>query len=410
MTDYKPYLISWNVTGKCNLRCSHCYIDAFGPGERTVDELSTDEGIELIEQIAQLSPGAMLVFTGGEPLLREDLPVLVRKASNEGLVVVVGTNGTLLDDSMVSKLLNCGVRGVGISLDSLNPSKHDAFRGVRGAWEKTMRGISACRKRGLEFQIQTTVTKENYGEIPNLIEYANEVGAKAFNLFFLVCTGRGQRMTDISPQLYERMLSYLAKVQKDYSMLVRARCAPHYARISLQGNDSVSPETWSVGCLAGTYYCRITPEGFVTPCPYLPIELGSIRKDSLTHIWKNSKVLARLQNPRLMGRCGRCEYAAACGGCRARAFAIRGDFMAEDPWCLHKPKSTSHPSPLTGNKREWEVVWSDEAKRRMDRAPVFLRNVIARRVELYALEKGLREVTPELLKEVKEKWRGKKGS
>ena len=143
--------------------------------------------------------------------------------------------------------MDCGVRGMGIILDSLNPEKHDAFRGVRGAWKRTLRGISACRKKGLEFQVQTTVAKDNYGEIPELIEFASVLGARAFNLFFLVCTGRGQRMTDIYPRLYERMLSYIAQIQDEYEMLVRARCAPHYTRISLLHGRGIGL-LWEIPC------------------------------------------------------------------------------------------------------------------------------------------------------------------
>jgi radical SAM protein with 4Fe4S-binding SPASM domain len=206
-------------------------------------------------------------------------------------------------------------------------------------------------------------------------------------------------MTDISPQLYQRMLSHIAKVQNDYDMFLRVRCAPPFA--IAQGMDSSPPGIMSVGCLAGTYYCRITPEGLVTPCPYLPIELGSVKKDHLARIWKTSKVLVRLQNPMLKGRCGRCEHAAVCGGCRARAYAVKGGYLAEDPWCLHRPMGGA-PEDVKDRK----VVWSEEAEKRnrMARVPPFLRSVIAKRVELYAAEKGVREVTPEILREVRERW------
>lgn len=400
--EYKPFLISWNVTQRCNLRCAHCYIDSSELSTADPGELTTDEGIGLIDQIADFTPGAMLVFSGGEPLLREDLPELIRAASDKRLMPVLGTNGTLLNDDTAKKLRECGVKGVGISLDSLNPAKHDAFRGVQGAWEKTMKGIIACRKHGLEFQIQTTVTKKNYSEIPEIIGYASKIGAKAFNLFFLVCTGRGQEMTDISPHLYERMLRYLAKVQGQYNMMVRARCAPHFVRISqseADKEDAAFPRAWSVGCMAGINYCRITPNGEVTPCPYLPLKLGSVRKDKFSHIWKNSKVLTGLQRLGLKGKCGRCRYSSSCRGCRARAFAIQGDYLAEDPWCLYTPGRNN----TTSGEMD-EVTWSEEAKKRMSKAPAFLRGMIAKRVEAYAKAHGIKEITPELLAEMRNKW------
>jgi radical SAM protein with 4Fe4S-binding SPASM domain len=155
----------------------------------------------------------------------------------------------------------------------------------------------------------------------------------------------------------------------------------------------------------------VTPDGVVTPCPYLPIELGSIRKNSLRRIWDTSEVLKKLRNPVFKGRCGRCEFAAACGGCRARAFAVQGDYMAEDPWCLHRPgKNTSSAVDRGDKSKSNGVVWNPEAKSRMARASAFLRRVIERRVEHYAMARGMREITPELLMELRERWGNRRGS
>ncbi len=411
-----PALISWNVTHRCNLRCAHCYLDAGTLTRGGADELSTNEGLTLVGQIAEFAPGTMLVLSGGEPLLRPDLLQLARYAAHRGLMVVVGTNGILLDDMLVGELMDCGVRGVGISLDSLDAERHDDFRGAPGAWERTRRGIAACYRQGLAFQIQTTVTTANYDEIPDLITFAAQQGALAFNLFFLVCTGRGQSLTDITPTQYEDLLSRLAKSggkqtcpepwRRD-GMMVRARCAPHLRRLAYQ-HDPTSPLLIEDGsrCLAGVTYCRITPEGQVTPCPYMPIRVGHVREQSFAGIWRDAPIFHDLRNPILKSRCGRCEFATLCGGCRARAYATTGDYLEEDPWCAYQPGSDrrwfdrAHHKPPTTARR---VVWSEEAAARLEKVPLFLRNMVRRGVEAYAREKGLPVITPAIMSELKAK-------
>ncbi|MBI3755858.1 MAG: radical SAM protein, partial [Deltaproteobacteria bacterium] len=269
--DFTPFLISWNITKRCNLKCSHCYLDAVEL-EQGTGELSTYEAKKVIDEIASVNPQAMLILTGGEPLLRNDCMELTRYASDKGLMVVMGTNGTLLDDPTVEKMIRSGVKGVGISLDSIESSYHDKFRGLNGAWEKTTAGMGILKKHGLDFQVQVTVTKDNYSEIADIIRLAYEKGARAANIFFLVCTGRGQEMTDITPKQYEETLTYLVKAEKDYEgkMMVRARCAPHFLRIAHKLNpESQLLKGATSGCIAGTGYFRITPEGDVTPCPYM---------------------------------------------------------------------------------------------------------------------------------------------
>lgn len=178
-TNHELFLVSWNVTQRCNLHCKHCYIDA-SASSKTKKELSTEEGLRLIDQIAQVNSSAMLVLTGGEPLLRKDVFQLAEYAAKKGLMVVLGTNATLINEAIAEKLKACGVKGVGISLDSTDAKKHDSFRGMQGAWESTMRGIEAVKKARIEFQIQATATKENYDEIPDIIDLAHSLGAKVF--------------------------------------------------------------------------------------------------------------------------------------------------------------------------------------------------------------------------------------
>ena len=404
--EFTPFLISWNITKRCNLRCSHCYLNA-SELEGGEGELSTHDAKKIIDEIALLNPQAMLIFTGGEPLLRNDCLELTSYAAGKGLMVVIGTNGTLLDDSTVKEIIRCGVKGVGISLDSVGPAYHDKFRGLTGAWERTTGGMDVLKKHGLDFQIQITVTKGNYSEIPDVIEYAYKKGARACNIFFLVCTGRGQNITDITPKQYEETLTYLVKAEKDYEgkMMVRARCAPHFLRIAHKLNpESQLLKGATSGCIAGTGYFRITPEGDVTPCPYMQAKVGNLTDPSLTQIWTTSPVFQSLRNPKYEGRCKDCDYSEVCGGCRARALAATSNMMGEDPWCEYKPEIKSQkPAPAGFKQGAEEIPWTNEASERLSKVPFFLRAMVKKGVERYAREKRLKEITPEIMAELRKR-------
>jgi radical SAM protein with 4Fe4S-binding SPASM domain len=408
LEDFKPFLIAWNLTRRCNLRCDHCYLSA---GERdggAVDELTTEECFRVVDEIAKVNPASMLVLTGGEPLLRKDVPDIARYACRKGMMVVVGTNGTLLTDAKVSELLESGILGVSISLDSLNPGAHDSFRCRPGAWEGAIHGMEACRRQGLSFQVHTTATRFNYHEIPGLMELAHKKGAKVFNLFFLVCTGRGEMMSDITPEQYEQVLSSLVDVQGQFpGMLIRSRCAPHFKRIAYERNPE-SPLTRATGyegggCLAGTHYCRITPEGDVTPCPYMPLSTGNLRQTNFSEIWESSAVFEELRHPVLKGKCGDCEYEEICGGCRARPYASHEDYLDEDLWCLYTPKGGPKIHPISNTAIDYAVTWSDESMERLKRLPYFLQDMVKRRVELYVVDKGESVVTPAFMEEVRKR-------
>lgn len=406
--DFTPFLISWNVTKRCNLKCSHCYLDAVEL-EQGTGELSTHEAKRIIGEIASVNPQAMLILTGGEPLLRDDCMELVQYASIKGLMVVMGTNGTLLDDRTVEKMIRSGVKGVGISLDSITPEYHDKFRGMEGAWKRTTAGMDILKKHGLDFQIQITVTKENYSDIPAVIEYSYKKGARAANIFFLVCTGRGQNITDITPKQYEETLTYLVKAEKDYEgkIMVRARCAPHFLRVAHKLNpESQLLKGATSGCIAGTGYFRITPEGDVTPCPYMPTNVGNLTKTSLSNIWTTSPAFQSLRNPKYEGRCKDCDYNEACGGCRARALAATSNMMGEDPWCEYEPEIKSQkPAPGGLKQGAKEIQWTPEAIERLSKVPFFLKGMVKKGVERYAKEKGLKEITPDIMAELRKRAR-----
>jgi len=416
------YLIAINLTRRCNLACDHCYMDAEArlSGD---DELTTYEVMQLLDEIASRSNETMVVLTGGEPLIRKDLEQLVAHGSKRGLAMVVGTNGVLLNELRVVSLKKAGVMGIGISLDSLEPSSHDRFRGCNGSWEKTLMGMDHCRQHQVPFQVHFSVTDRNAHEVPAMIDFAQATGAHVLNIFFLVCTGRGESMSDISPARYEAVLKELVDAQtRTRDLIIRARCAPHFKRVAHQ-HDPDSPLTRAQGyegggCLAGIHYCRITPEGAVTACPYIPDEQGSIRDSTFWRIWDNAPQLQSLRNPTLTGKCGQCEYQKLCGGCRARPLGIaraadpaqvriesansrrlttevlgHGDaLMRADPWCGHYPTGKAVIEPLNENAPT-TISWSPEAEQRLARVPGFLRKMVRKRAESHVSEQGETTVT-----------------
>lgn len=394
------FLLAINLTKRCNLACAHCYMDAETMKHGDRNELTTAEVCSLLDDIAARSTETMVVLTGGEPMLRGDLEELVAHGAGRGLAMVVGTNGVALTDRRVQSLRAAGAMGAGISVDSLDPEKHDAFRGLPGAWEKTMQGIEACKRHALPFQIHFSVTESNADEVPGMIDFARASGARVLNVFFLVCTGRGESMSDISPVTYERVLNQLVAAQEQSrDLLIRARCAPHYKRIAYQRNPQ-STLTRAAGyegggCLAGIHYCRITPEGGVTACPYIPDEEGNIRDAKFWDIWNQSPTFQALRKPKLQGKCGSCEFQKLCGGCRARPLAMGDGLMDTDPWCVHVPEGAAVIEPLAEQPKK--LAWSEEAEKRLSRVPSFLRKMVKSRAESYVQELGLDTVTEEHL-------------
>jgi len=327
-----------------------------------------------------------------------------------------------------------GVLGASISLDSTDRVKHDAFRHLPGAWDGAVRATRVLSDAGLDFSLHMSVTDWNVGEIPAMIDLAKELGAKVLNLFFLVRTGRGRDLTDIDAAAYERILTFLATAQgvrgpatagfedpwsapvvRTDGLLIRAKCAPHFRRILWQLNPS-SPllQNYAHGsCPAGKYYCRITPEGDVTPCPYMPVSAGNLRSASFAELWRGAPVFDDLRDPKLGGRCGACEFSKICGGCRCRAYATYGDYLAEDPACGYTPGAHGGavvelpPTVTFGLPVTWELAWDPDARERLQAIPSFARGMVVRAVEAYARGRGQAVVTRELLAEVRATWGGR---
>jgi radical SAM protein with 4Fe4S-binding SPASM domain len=305
--EIQPRLIAWEITGACNLRCKHCR------GSSTEipdpDELTTDEAFHLIDEIVDFA-SPILILSGGEPLMRDDVYEIARYGVDKGLRVVLATNGTIVTRDVAERLKKAGISRISVSIDGADSVTHDAFRGMPGAFDGAMRGISEIRKAGISLQINTTVSKENIDEIPKILDLSTELCADALHIFLLVPTGRGREEDEIPPAEYERILNWFYDQRDKVDLQLKATCAPLISRT-----------------------------GGVYPCGYLPVLAGNIRETSFKEIWAHAKVFLDLRDAgKLKGKCGICEYKRVCGGCRARAYAATGDYLAEEPYCVYQPR------------------------------------------------------------------------
>jgi heme b synthase len=343
---YQPRIVAWEVTRSCNLNCVHCRASSkHGPYPQ---ELSTLKAREILDQIREAGT-PIVILTGGEPLLRRDIFELAEYGNSRGLRVVMGSNGTLITSDTARKIKNSGIKRVGISLDGATRQSHDALRKVRGAFDGAMKGISHLRDQGIEFQINTTITRHNLSELKGILDLAVRIGASAHHIFLLVPTGRAREMIDqeLSAQDYEDTLHWFYQQHAKVSLELKATCAPQYYRILRQEafskGQKVNAETFGLdavtrGCLAGIAYCFISHEGVVQPCGYLEIRAGDLRESSFSQVWNNSPVFLDLREfSKYKGKCGRCEYITVCGGCRARAYEASGDYLSEEPLCIYNP-------------------------------------------------------------------------
>jgi heme b synthase len=335
-----PQLIAWEVTRCCILSCKHCR--AAARPTPYANEFTTAECFRLLDNIASFAK-PIIILTGGEPMLRPDIYEIAAYATRIGLPVVMAPCGVLLDEQAAGKIVQSGIRAISISLDGATAASHDAFRGVSGAFDSALRGIEAAKKAGLSFQINTTVTQHNLAELPQILELSLRLGAKTFNPFLLVPTGRGKELADqeITPQQYEETLLWLARQQDRTDIQIRVTCAPHYQRILRQRQGAAHPSRPSKGCMGGQSFAFISHTGKVQICGFLDIECGDVRAENFDFrkIWETSEVFLRLRDPHSYGgRCGACEFHRVCGGCRARAYAMTGDYLAEEPFCTYQPK------------------------------------------------------------------------
>lgn len=340
-------LIAWEVTRSCNLACKHCRAEAHlapYPGE-----LSHEEALALIDTFPSVGR-PIIIFTGGDPMMRPDVYELVHKAHDKGLICAFSPNGTLITEETAQKIKEAGVNRCSISIDGADAASHDSFRGVPGAFDASLRGMAFLTKAGVPFQINTTVTKNNLSSFKKIFELCQRLGAVAWHIFLLVPMGRGAGLSDqvITAEEYEEVLHWFYAFRKTTSMHLKATCAPHYYRIMRQmaheEGISVDAQNFGMdahtrGCLGGTGFCFISHTGQVQPCGYLELNCGNVRETPFPEIWRTSSYFKQFRDQSCYeGKCGVCEYHKVCGGCRARAYSINGSYMGEEPLCTYIPK------------------------------------------------------------------------
>jgi heme b synthase len=341
--------LAWEITRRCNLKCVHCRSSS----EMTVHEhpdFTFSQAKDILDDIASYA-SPVIVLSGGEPLLREDVFDIARYGTDKGLRMCLATNGTLVTDTVCEKISQSGIKMVSLSLDGASAATHDDFRNQVGAFAGTMNAISLFNRHDIPFLVNSSFTSRNKDEIPEIFNLVKTLGATAWYMFMIVPTGRGEDIMDelIPAKLYDEILEWhFAKEKEQTEILMRPTCAPHYYRIVRQ-KAKEEGETFkrrnlkfstggSKGCLAGQLICLINVDGDVLPCSYFPKAAGNIFSSSFKEIWENSKLFMELRNFKgYKGNCGRCEYLQICGGCRARAYAMTGDYLAQEPFCTYRP-------------------------------------------------------------------------
>ncbi len=362
-----PLIVSYAVTKACNLRCLHCHVEA---RDAMANELNLKEAMQAINEMALLGTEA-LIFSGGEPLLRKDFILsLAEYCVDVGIIPAMLTNGVLINHKVALELKDAGIMVVGIPLDSADPGCHDKLRNVPGTFEKALKAIKTCLAADLEVVITTMALKDTFDEMPTRINFIANLGVNQVAVYDLIPVGRGRDVMDqaMSQKQRESLIKYLQQMQEDNEMVfTMSGGLPLYPEIvsemhKLDGTkpkDLLLKQFWinaPVGCHAGIFYFSLRPNGDVFPCTFLPVKVGNIREQSLTDIWRNSKVLKELRDRSLLkGKCGACEYRETCGGCRGRAYACTGDYLETDPICLQELLLEERVFPSTIKRFGWCV-------------------------------------------------------
>ncbi|MBO8180997.1 MAG: radical SAM protein, partial [Archaeoglobus sp.] len=341
-----PFLVVWDLTYACNLRCKHCYSTAGKPWK---DELSTEEALKAVDVLAEAGVTA-LAFSGGEPLIRKDFFEIASYASRKGMFVAVATNGTMITRDVAERMKECGVGFVQISLDGKKET-HEQFRGIKGIYDRVVEGIKNARDAGLITCISTTATRLNLHDVPEIMDLAEELGVEWFMLYNFIPTGRGSFELDLTPEEKEELLRELWRRLKTTGINFMST-APYYARIALQEESEVVPThfynpklegrlrslaEFIGGCGCGRFYIAMKANGDIEPCVFFPLKLANIKEftsgEDFLRFWRENEVLEKLRNKDEIEVCGKCRYRYVCGGCRARAYAYFKDYMKPDPGC-----------------------------------------------------------------------------
>jgi len=334
----------WEMTAGCNLHCIHCHASG---GKPAADELNTEEAKRLIDQLAEVGEFRMMAYTGGEPLVRDDLFELLAYSQALGFSNTLATNATLIDDAVARKLRRYGVVIGAVSLDGLDAETHDFVRGQPGAFDAALEGIYALRRAGIPLHINITAMEYNIDQLEAMMELVEDLGTAILIMYQLVPVGRGQGIEDAALDLSanERLIRFMADAQSHITAVMEPVAGPQYWPFLLQragihnGPLLRLAETVFHGCSAGRGFVYIKPNGEVWPCPFIEVDCGNVRETPFTTIWETSPIFRDLRERenRLQGRCGECEYRRLCGGCRGRSWAITGDHLAEDPSCFIHP-------------------------------------------------------------------------
>ncbi|OGK86000.1 MAG: radical SAM/SPASM domain-containing protein [Candidatus Rokubacteria bacterium GWC2_70_16] len=333
-----PQRVYWEITRACDLACRHCRAEAAPDPDR--DELSTAEGLALLERLARFGqPAPHLVLTGGDALKRPDLFLLIERARALGLSVSVAPSATpLLTAEAIRGLRAAGVEAISLSLDGASAASHDALRGVPGCFERTLEAARTARAEGLPFQVNTLVSRETLGDLPAIYDVVRGLGAQRWSLFFLISVGRGTVLAPISARECEDLFSWLAGLPAGDGPVVTTTEAPHFRRVLLQKRKGSTAGRHAAGIRDGNGIMFISHTGEITPSGFFPLPTGRVRRDDPVTVYRESPVFRALRRVDLFGgRCGRCEFRGVCGGSRARAYAASGDPLGEDPLCAYEP-------------------------------------------------------------------------
>ncbi len=347
--EFSPKWIAWEITRRCNLRCVHCRSSSQLEVEGHPD-FSLDEAKRVLDDIHRYA-SPVVVLSGGEPLLRPDVFDIASYGTALGLRMCLATNGSLVTADTCRLITESGIRMVSLSLDGSTAAVHDDFRNQPGAFDGVMNAIRLFNAHNIDFLVNSSFTKRNQDEAPKIHQLVKSLGATAWYLFMIVPTGRGEEIMAelIPPDEYEAMLNWHYDMEKEEDeLLVRPTCAPQYYRVVLQRakqeGEKFKRRTLkfstggSKGCLAGQLICMIDVDGNVLPCSYFPLPAGNIRTQSFREIWEESPLFLEMRDfAGYKDHCGRCEYLNVCGGCRARAWAVTGDYLAGEPFCSHRP-------------------------------------------------------------------------
>ena len=348
----RPFVLVWEVTQACELECKHCRADA--QPDPHPGELTTTEGKRLLADAAQFGEGQLVVLSGGDPLVRDDVVELVRYGTRQGLSMTLTPSGTdSLTPSVVDELSDAGLRRLALSIDGATAGAHDEFRGEPGSFEETVSIARYASEQGIPLQINTTVCQETLGELPDIAELVEELGAVLWSVFFLVPIGRGNVLDPIDPERSDRVMEWLLEQAEKRSFGIKTTEAPHYRRVALQHRhgDAVEPVDADTigrrtGVRAGNGFAFVSHLGAVYPSGFLPESAGSVRDRSIVDVYRDGELFTALRDvDRLKGKCGECEYRQVCGGSRSRAYAYTGDPLESDPLCPYVPEGYDGPMP-----------------------------------------------------------------